>query len=267
MLGRINSPATERDYRGTLRAHALDVSNRDPRSTNRDDVKLTLSRWPHPNSQLKQRSILVSFYDWMIEEGHRPSNPARQTPRAKRPACERPLRWRVCRRLLAVAVEDTREKRAIYLGLCAGLRSGELRGLQGRHFQRPGWLWVSADIAKGNRERWVPVTEELRPVVDEIRERLEADDYVLPAQRWRDPGVNREKVDKRKHPSSAKALWELVKRVGKRAEISASLHPHLMRHAFAQQVTRHAGVRNAPAPSWTRRNRDDRDLPGEADAR
>lgn len=187
VLGRINSPATERDYRGTLRAHALDVSNRDPRSTNRDDVKLTLSRWPHPNSQLKQRSILVSFYDWMIEEGHRPSNPARQTPRAKRPACERPLRWRVCRRLLAVAVEDTREKRAIYLGLCAGLRSGELRGLQGRHFQRPGWLWVSADIAKGNRERWVPVTEELRPVVDEIRERLEADDYVLPAQRWRAP--------------------------------------------------------------------------------
>ncbi len=103
---------------------------------------------------------------------------------------------------MLAAVEDTREKRAIYLGLCAGLRSGELRGLQGRHFQRPGWLWVSADIAKGNRERWVPVTEELRPVVDEIRERLEADDYVLPAQRWRDPGVNREKVDKRKHPSS-----------------------------------------------------------------
>ena len=245
MLGRINSPATERDYRGTLRAHALDVSNRDPRSTNREDVKRTLSRWPHPNSQLKQRSILVSFYDWMVEEGQRPSNPARQTPRAKRrPTSVHRLSTEEVIRMLAV-VEDTREKRAIYLGFCAGLRRGELLGLQGRHFQRPGWLWVSADIAKGKRERWVPVSEELAPVVDEIRKELAADDYVLPAQRWRDPGVNREKVDKRKYPSSPKALWELVKRVGERAGISASLHPHLMRHAFAEQVTRYAGVRYA----------------------
>lgn len=60
--GRINSPLTERDYRGVLLAHAEDVSNRDPRYTNRDDVKRTLRRWQHPNSQRKQRSILVSFY-------------------------------------------------------------------------------------------------------------------------------------------------------------------------------------------------------------
>lgn len=128
-------------------------------------------------------------------------------------------------RLLDV-VRTTRERRAIYLGVCAGLRSAELRGLKGRHFERMDFVWVSADIAKGKRERWVPISAELSPVVREIRLTLESDDYVLPAQRWRDPGVNREKIDKRKHPMSPKALWELVKKVGERARIASPLHPH-----------------------------------------
>jgi hypothetical protein len=55
LQGRINSPATERDYRGTLVAHLEDISNRDPRKTGREDVKRTLARWPHPNSQRKNR--------------------------------------------------------------------------------------------------------------------------------------------------------------------------------------------------------------------
>lgn len=84
--GWINSPATERDYRGALMAHAEDVANRDPRYTSREDVKRTLSRWAHPNSRGKQRSIFVSFYDWLVEEGLRPHNPARQTRRTKRRA-------------------------------------------------------------------------------------------------------------------------------------------------------------------------------------
>src|SRR5438045_3969337 len=84
LQGRINSAATKRDYRGTLDAHLKDGKNRDPRLTGRDDVKRTLARWQHPNSRRKNRSILVSFYDWMVEEGHRPHNPARQTRRPKR---------------------------------------------------------------------------------------------------------------------------------------------------------------------------------------
>ena len=115
LVGRINSAATERDYRGALLAHARDVSNRDPRYTNRDDVKRTLKRWSHPNSQRKQRSILVSFYDWMREEGQRPHNPARETRRAKpRPTTVYRLSSEEVVQLLGV-VQTTRERRAIYL--------------------------------------------------------------------------------------------------------------------------------------------------------
>lgn len=53
--GRINSPNTEREYRGTLRNHGEDVDNRDPAYTNRDDVKRTLARWPHPNTRSLNR--------------------------------------------------------------------------------------------------------------------------------------------------------------------------------------------------------------------
>ena len=39
--GRINSPSTVREYRGTLAKHGEDINNRDPDYTNREDVKRT----------------------------------------------------------------------------------------------------------------------------------------------------------------------------------------------------------------------------------
>ena len=129
--GRINSPNTEREYRGTLNKHAEDVDNRDPAYTNREDVKRTLNRWPHPNTRSKNRAILVSFYRWTVEEGYRPSNPAEQTNRPRR---RKPSRYRLTRdetMAVVAAVHGDRERRLIHLGVCAGLRRGELIGMQG----------------------------------------------------------------------------------------------------------------------------------------
>lgn len=242
--GRFNSPRTERAYRATLLLHAEDVDNRDPRLTGREDVKRTLARWTHPNSQGTRRAHLVSFYRWMVEEGMRPYNPAEQTrpPRRRKPTVYRLTRDEVVAML--GAAHGRRERFAIFTGFLVGVRSQELRGLQGRHFRRPGWVWISADIAKGARERWVPVLPEYALVWEEIAQ-IEDDDYVLPAQRWRDPGINREKADKRKHPASAQAVYYLVRRVGKRAGIPAPVHPHLMRHGFGDHLARFAGIRNA----------------------
>ena len=189
----------------------------------------------------------MSFYDWLVEEGYRPNNPVRQTRRPRRrPSEVRRLSGEEVTRLLGTCNSE-RERRAIYLLLFAGLRSAELRGLRGRHLERDDWIWVSSDIAKGSKERWIPVTEDLAPIVERLRRRLEPDDYVLPAQRWRDPGFNSAKVDKRKHPSSAQALQRLVARVGARAGIPGRVYPHLLRHAFAEQITRHTGLREAQA--------------------
>ena len=238
--GRINSPATERDYRTTLIAHGEDVDNRDPRKTGREDVKRTLRRWPHPNSQGKNRSVLVAFYDWMVEEGLRDTNPARQTPRPKR---RKPTVYRLTREeagAMLRACRTERERWTMHLALFTGARRAELLGFQGRHFRRPDLVHISADIAKGNRERWVPILPELAPTVREVQ-RLEDDDYVLCAQRWRDPGINREKEDKRKHPASTQSLWRLVREIGQRAGIRQPIRPHLLRHAFADYIAEAAG--------------------------
>jgi integrase/recombinase XerD len=245
LQGRLNSESSVRAYRGSLTRHAEDVSNRDPRYTNRDDVKRTLARWSNPNSHRTRRAHLVSFYDWLMEEGYRKDNPARQTrpPRTRKPEIYRMTRDEAARML--AAARGVREQRAIFLGICAGLRNAELRALQGRHFQRPGVVYVPGHGAKGGSGRWVPATLELLPILEEIRATVAHDEYVLPAQRWRNPGWNSEKRDYRKRPSSSQALRSLVRRVGSRAGIRADIHPHLMRHAYADHIARHAGTRVA----------------------
>lgn len=186
--GTFRSPRAERGYRSTLIAHADDVDNRDPRYVGREDVKRTLARWSHPSTQSVNRSKLVAFYDWFMQEGYRKDNPARATrPPRRRPRSGYRMNEAEVGALLE-AVRTEREARAIFLGICAGLRNAELRGLQGRHFARAGWVWVSEDIAKGGRERYVPVLSELAPIAAHIRLGVAADEYVLPAQRWRDPG-------------------------------------------------------------------------------
>jgi site-specific recombinase XerD len=87
--GRLNSVSSERGYRSTLLAHAEDVQNRDPSYIGREDVKRTLRRWPNANTQGTNRSKLVSFYDWAMEEGIRKDNPARQTRRPRRRAANK----------------------------------------------------------------------------------------------------------------------------------------------------------------------------------
>src|SRR4051812_13103357 len=258
--GRINSPNTERGYRDTLTLHVADVSDRDPRSTFREDVKRTLERWPNPNTRRKNRSILVSFYDWAMQELDPPGdfNPARQTrpPKTRKPQIYRMTRGEVVAFLGAAATR--REQRVAFLGVCAGIRHHELRHLQRRHFERPGWVHVSADIAKGGRERWVPVLPELEAIIAEILASIEATawdpttrawigEYVIPAERWRDPGRNTERMDLKLKPASRQVLRTVVMALGRRAGIHAHLTPHSMRHAFGDHVARHAGIKNAQA--------------------
>ena len=243
--GCLNSDSSERGYRSTLEAHAADVGNRDPAKTGREDVKRTLRRWPNPNTQGTNRAKLVSFYGWAMGEGIRKDNPAQQTPRPRRRRAES---YRMTEReaiALLRAARGVRERRAIYLLVCAGLRNAELRGLQGSHFERAGFVQVSSDIAKGGRERWVPVIGELAPVVAEIRGNVARDEYVLPAQRFRNPPFNTERVDYARFPSSSQALRQLVMRVAARAGITEHIHPHDLRHAFAEHIARDTDPRIA----------------------
>ena len=168
--GRINSDKSELSYRARLDCHGSDIGNRDPRTSGRNDIKRTLSRWDHPNTQRNAHAILISFYDWTMEEGIRKDNPARQVRKARKR--ETSVYRLTSDEVVALidACGTTRERRTIILGVCVGARNQELRGLKGEHFQRDDFVWISPDIAKGQRERWVPVLNEARDVVDDIRD-------------------------------------------------------------------------------------------------
>lgn len=105
--GRINSDRTEVSYRSILERHAEDISNRDPRTIGREDVKRTLRRWSHPNTQAGARAVLVPSTGgrWRRTSARttRPSRPAdpgaarppSTGPPARRPApCSRPPKAR-----------------------------------------------------------------------------------------------------------------------------------------------------------------------------
>jgi integrase/recombinase XerC len=245
--GRINSDKTEVAYRQVLDALGDDIKNRDPRTVNRDDIKRCLRRWPNPNTQASRRAALVSFFDYAMEEGWRKDNPARQVRRPKRRPTSVYRLTRVEATAMLRACETTRERRIVYLGLCAGLRSGEMRGLRGEHIQRPGWIWISSEIAKGARERWVPIISELLPVIEDARRTVALDHYVIAGGSAGGWGTNTFQREHPERPLSTQTLQRTVHRVAKNAGIAQHVHPHLLRHAFADHVARYAGLQRAQA--------------------
>lgn len=242
MRGRITSPRTEEGYRKTLELHAQDVQNRDPRYTSREDVKRTLRRWSHPNTIYTNRAALVSFYRWCVWEGLRKDNPADQTaPPKKVQADVYRMTFDEVRAFLEVPT-TRRDRWLAWVGVLAGPRSQELRGFRGYHFRREGYIWVSRDIGKGGRERFIPILDDLAPVVEEIRAAIEPDHFVFPAQRWRNPNVDHvEKRDLNDQAASPQAIWNAVKRLAKAAGIHGKVTPHSMRHAFGDHIARGTG--------------------------
>jgi integrase len=91
----------------------------------------------------------------------------------------------------------------------------------------------------------VPVIPDLAPVVEEIRSDVARDEYVLPAERWRNPPFNTDRAEMRRMPSSSQALRALVRRVADRAGVTTPISPHGMRHAYAEHIARAADTRIA----------------------
>jgi hypothetical protein len=85
---------------------------------------------------------------------------------------------------------------------------------------------------------------DLAPIVAEIQEHCEPDDYVICRQQFADPGWlgNSKPRDYPKEPTDPKTIWRIAKRVGKRAGIIAvGVGAHTMRRAFADHIYRTTG--------------------------
>lgn len=240
--GRINSQATIASYRRTLQWHSEDVDNRDPRKTGKVDVQRTLARWAgkKPATRAQRHAALTSFYDWCVFNDIRASNPARMV----RPTVVPEPEVRRITRDEAIALLETRyvDHRAtwvIHLILLIGARRAELVNLRKRDLMRPGFVRLHG---KGNKIRWVPVTPELEPVIDEILERVEEPNHYVFCRRER---VDGRKVglmrDLPEHPCCGATINRIVARAGDEAGVPVTLSPHVLRRMFAEQMLGHAG--------------------------
>ena len=248
--GRINSEHTERSYRKKLLLLGEDCGWAQVEDITKADVKKTLRRWDHPNSKLQAHSCFIAFFDWTAQEDVRESNPARAIPRAKRakPQINRLTREEV-EQLLTWAASDKAslaERWAIYLGICAGLRSQELCRISKADVSRPGWVHVTRGMGKGNKERWVPVIADLQPVIEEIAAVGPREGHVLRPKMRASLPVDNEWVD-RPNGFSRMGMYRLVKRCGLKAGLHQPVTPHTLRHAFGDFTAKYAGLRVAQA--------------------
>jgi integrase/recombinase XerD len=246
--GHITSPESVRTYRFFLDRLASDVGNRDPSLVGYQDIKRTLARWPNPNTYGQARTAINGMFKWLVAEGYVKTNPVDriQAPRKKRVTRARLTKAEM--RAIMDACRNDRERRAIYLTACSGLRNREIRLLEGRHFARPGFIWVSPDIGKGGRERWLPVSPDLQPVVEEIIRNVALDQLVLPSLRSFNPGVNTDmRPVRRARPLSPDGLIALISGIAERAGIAQRITPHALRHYFGQTVTTQSGIHVARA--------------------
>src|SRR3954469_21067965 len=131
--GRINSPNTALAYRTKLDHLEAVVQNRDPAKVGAKDVKKALERWDG-NSRRQAHAISRSFFRWAMTEQIRATNPADMVRPTKgtKPSVARLTKPEVAQ-LLRASESSYRDKWVAHLGCCAGLRSQEIRGLQGRH--------------------------------------------------------------------------------------------------------------------------------------
>jgi integrase len=244
--GRFTSPHSELAYRTKLMRLAEHVRNRDPRTVGRVDIKTVLAQWPNPASQNQAHAVYASFFDWCLTEPRDrnereticTTNPARRVRRAKAKQAQvfRMTRSEVVA-FLDASLDRQRDRWVAHLGCCAGLRSQEIRGLQGRHFERPGYVWVSKDIGKGGKERWVPVIDDLAPIVAEILEHVDRDRFVIPGRRSKGYPTPGEFYDVDK-PVSASAVFKQVVAIGERAGVpgkrDAAHHATCVRRSHRQ---------------------------------
>lgn len=249
--GRFTSDTTVRSYRRTLELHAEDATSaghQTLKSTDAGDVLATLNRWRGANTKRNRRAQLVSYYDWASRRGYRADNPARSTESPKRKVNTPPVAAPA--EIEAVMTEARRRGGrdwwAIELLAGTGIRNAELRGLQLRDLDRPGWLHIRAENAKGGRERWVPAGRAIQAVRDDVRQyRDKPRQHVLASSQTAEVGVPQPQMTENPwEPMSPQALMRLVDRVcgPTGANVRLRMTPQAFRRHYGYVIASTHGV-------------------------
>lgn len=175
----------------------------------------------HEWARETRRSIYASlrgFYAWAMETGRVVADPTAALPSIMAgPAAPRPAPEVVYRAALAGA--DARQHVILRLAGEAGLRRAEIAGIRGRDLVRDLGGWTLIVHGKGDRTRFVPLTDSL---AGEVRRTLGGGRWLLPS------------------PAGGHLTARHVGKIASRA-LPGGTTLHMLRHRFATVVNRSTG--------------------------
>ena len=235
------SPHSIRAYRRDLTSLAkwLDTQSTPLQKAGSGDIQGYLAHryalQHSPRSTARHLSCFRGFYAWLVRESRIKVNPTELIDSAKlgRPLpksmSEADVELLLNEPDIEIALE-LRDKAMLELLYATGLRVSELIGLtMSQVNQRQG---VVRTFGKGSKERLVPVGETALNWLDrylkEARPELllpGASDVLFPSRRGKQ--------------MTRQTFWHRITTYAKRAGISYSVSPHLLRHAFATHLLNH----------------------------
>lgn len=235
------SPNTLSAYRADLTA--LDrwlVANGSSMAGGQRSELLTFIAWrvengARPRSTARQLSSFRRFYRYLVREGAIKEDPTAQIamPKIGRSLPKSLTEEEVEALLNAPAIEDPlghRDRCMLEVLYATGLRVSELVNLKINQVNlNQGVLRI---VGKGNRERLIPLGEEaqrwLQKFFDTARLEILLDrqtDYLFPTRRG--------------DRMTRQAFWHIIKRYAQKAGVAKALSPHTLRHAFATHLLNH----------------------------
>lgn len=184
-----------------------------------------------PASIFRKLEAIKCFYKFLLTEGRISEDPARfiKSPRYTLKIPQQLSREEMERLLSypAKSFEEIRTLTIIDLLYAAGLRVSELINLRLENVNlKEGWVLA---LGKGNKQRFVPLHHE---VCQRIANYLAARE-----NRFAGKEVASELfLNNRGQKISRIAVWQSLAALGRKANISTLLHPHLFRHTFASHL-------------------------------
>ena len=184
-----------------------------------------------PTSIARKLEAIKCFYKFLLIEERIHEDPTRFLKAAKRTQkIPQQLSRQEMEQLLsypAEKFEDIRTLTMIDLLYAAGLRVSELINLRLENVNlQEGWVLA---FGKGNKQRFVPLHHE---VCTRIKNYLSAREARFAGRET----ASELFLNNRGTKLSRVAVWQALAALGRKANISTPLHPHLFRHTFASHL-------------------------------
>lgn len=182
-------------------------------------------------SQARSLSSIRGFFKFLVDEGHRTSDPTAllEGPQLLAKLPDVLNRDEVLRLLQAPAGDKpnrVRDRGMLQTMYAAGLRVSELVELDlGDLNLEEGFIAV---LGKGNKRRIVPIGDHARVALS---------DYLLRVRpKWAKPASRACFLTARGKPMTRQGFWAIVKKYAKAAGITKPISPHKLRHSFATHL-------------------------------